>query len=88
MIASDLLQQAAATVEAVGVGEAAVAQLRDAFPGVHFSYCLDDDVVNVEAAVQGRAFNLYLIDGRDHCLRLTTDAAAATGLLVAEVVQD
>jgi hypothetical protein len=33
-------------------------------------------------------FNLYLIDGREHCLKLTNDTETATGLVVAEIMGD
>ncbi len=33
----------------------------------------------------GDAFNLYLVDGREHCLKLTGDPEAATGILLAQV---
>lgn len=59
--------------------------LRHNYPHVHFSYCLDDDVTHGRSVFSGPRFNLYLIDGRDHCLALTTDAEIATGILVAEV---
>jgi hypothetical protein len=33
---------------------------------------------------EAEGFNLYLVDGRAHCMRFTTDLAAATGLVLAE----
>jgi hypothetical protein len=33
-------------------------------------------------------FNLYLIDGREHCLKMTNDYEVATGIVVAEVIAD
>lgn len=86
MIPQALLQQVADTVEQQGVGETVLAHLRSSFPGVHFSYCMDDDVCDAAPALQRGGFNLYWVDGRDHCLCLTNDAACATGLLVAEVL--
>ena len=59
--------------------------LRHNYPHVHFSYCLDDDVTHGRPVFLGPSFNLYLIDGRDHCLALTMNAEIATGILVAEV---
>lgn len=88
MIAEETLKQVAESVERAGVGEAVLADLRQEFPGVHFSYCLDDDVGVARPVLEHPAFNLYLVDGRDHCLSLTTNPTAATGLLLAEVVAE
>lgn len=88
MIAAETLQQVAEAVERAGVSEAVLAELRQGFPGVHFSYCMDDDVGAAKPALERPGFNLYLVDGREHCLSLTTDPAAATGLLVAEVIAE
>ena len=67
-----------------GGGETGVAELRLRWPGVHFTYCFDDDLPDVAPVRSTPAFNLYLVDGRDHCLRITTNPEAATGFVVAE----
>jgi hypothetical protein len=38
--------------------------------------------------VEKALFNLYLIDGREHCLCLTNHYDNASGVLVAELVID
>lgn len=86
MIAEDTLQQVADRVERAGVSEAVLTELRQGFPGVHFSYCMDDDVGRAKPVLERPEFNLYLVDSREHCLKLTNDAAVATGVLVAEVI--
>ena len=68
--------------------EATVVSLRSAYPEIHFTYCMDDDIVTGKPVVEKDAFNLYLIDGREHCLCLTNDHDVATGLVVAEVIED
>lgn len=88
MIASQLLPQIADAVEQAGSTVAALAGLRASHPDLHFTGCLDDDVLGTEPVLQRPAFNLYLVDGRDHCLKLTNDLAAATGILVAEIIAD
>jgi hypothetical protein len=88
MIADDTLQKVAEAVEQAGVSEAVLAELRQGFPGVHFSYCMDDDVGTAKPVLERPGFNLYLVDGREHCLSLTSDPAVATGLLVAEVIEE
>lgn len=88
MIAEETLKQVAEAVERVGVGEAVLAELRQGFPGVHFTYCMDDDVGAATPTLQRGTFNIYRVDGREHCLSLTTDPSVATGLLVAELLED
>ena len=66
------------------LGDALVTRLRKAFPGVHFAVCSDDDMPPRLAPVAGNTFcRLYYVDSANHCLRLTSDAEAATGLVVA-----
>lgn len=69
--------------------EAVVGQLREAFPGVHFTWCMDDDVSDRAKPVrEAGGYNIYLVDAREHCMTLTSDAEAATGLVIAEVEDD
>ena len=61
-----------------------VTALRSTFPDVHFSVCSDDDMLPPLAAVAESAVcRLYYVDSSAHCLRLTSDAEAASGLVVA-----
>ena len=62
--------------------------LRATYPQIHFTYCMDDDIGSYTPAVSENDFNLYLVDGREHCLCLTQDAQIATGIVVAEIVAD
>lgn len=65
-------------------GEALVTRLRTLFSGVHFSVCSDDDIPERLAPAASNAFcRLYYVESAGHCLQLTADAAAATGLVVA-----
>lgn len=68
-----------------GVDERAVSGLRHAYPEMHFTLCMDDDIQDeVTPIIETDNFNLYLVDGRDHCLVMTTQAEIATGLVIAE----
>lgn len=49
---------------------AALSHLRQVYPGLYFTHCLDDDINDVEPALRGAGINLYLVDGRQHCLAL------------------
>jgi hypothetical protein len=88
MIDTATLDRIAETTRARGLDETTVQALRAAWPGMHFSYCMDDEVCGVEPVRTCAGFNLYLVDGRNHCLSLTGDVGAATGLVLAEVEPD
>lgn len=68
--------------------ESTVMGLRSAYPDYHFTYCMEDDIVTGKPVIEREAFNLYLIDGREHCLCLTNDHDVATGVVVAEVIPE
>lgn len=71
-----------------GLSEMTLGKLRATFKGVHFTYCMDDDVTGVEPFARHPGMNVYLVDGRDHCLKLTEKLDIATGLVLAEVLED
>lgn len=68
--------------------QANLSALRQQFQPIHFTYCMDDDLPDNVPVIEKAAFNLYLIDGREHCLCLTNDYDAATGIVVAEIIPD
>jgi hypothetical protein len=79
----------------VQVGEATLldaraASLRLRFPTLHFTECSEDDVSPLyRPALCLDSHDLYLISGASgHCLALTNDATAATGILIAAKVND
>jgi hypothetical protein len=88
MITAEQLQEIAQKVETQGVGDDAVSALRHDYPGIHFTYCMDDDLPNNTPMMELETFNLYLIDGREHCLRMTNDYELATGVVVAEIIPE
>ena len=71
-----------------GLDESTVQDLRAAWPGMHFSYCMDDEICGVDPVRELEGVNLYLVDGREHCLSLTSNPEVATGLVLAEVEPD
>ena len=89
MINSEGLDQVVRIVERAGLNEQTVAALREVFAPIHFTYCQDDDIgegIGVSTPVRTTdGFNLYLVDGQAHCLRLTADLDTATGLVLAEL---
>lgn len=88
MLTPALLDAVAAEVAAIGLSEANLMVLRAHHPELHFTYCMDDDVGFQTPFLSRPGFNLYLVDGREHCLKFTGDIVHATGLVVAEVLDD
>ncbi len=87
-ITPDLLQTMAAKIASQPLSESVVAAMRQDYPGIHFTYCLEDDIPNHEPLLSFDHFNLYLVDGRQHCLCLTHNYDNATGIVIAEVIPD
>lgn len=71
-----------------GLDEAAVSELRNKWPDIHFTYCSDDDVCGPASVRESEKFSMYLIDSRDHCLSFTSNPEIATGLVLAEHEED
>jgi hypothetical protein len=88
MITTEQINAIMAKLETMGVGDDTVSELRQQYQPIHFTYCMDDDLPNNTPVIEYKDFNLYLIDGRDHCLCLTNDFDAATGIVVAEIIPD
>ncbi|MCB2100108.1 MAG: hypothetical protein KDE22_04515 [Rhodobacterales bacterium] len=85
LIDDPLIDAVMARITADGVGEGAVMGLRKAWPDIHFTYCLDDDIWALEPYREARGFNIYLVTGRYHCLSFTGDIGDATGLVIASL---
>jgi hypothetical protein len=64
--------------------EALTGALRAAMPGVTITVCSEDDIPpRLPAAAENAYCLLHYIDAGEHCLKLTTDAEAASGIVVA-----
>jgi hypothetical protein len=88
MITTTQLAEISSQIKAHGMDESILSPLRQAYQNIHFTYCMDDDVGSYQPVLTETAFNLYLIDGREHCLRFTNDYDIATGVVIAEIVAD
>lgn len=88
MIATEQIEQISAAVLEQGLDEGVVAGLRERYPDIHFTYCMDDDVCGPKPVREADGFNIYLVDGREHCLAFTQSADIATGVVLAEVEAD
>ncbi len=85
MITSEQLQEIGGLTQVHTPSESTLTLLREKYPQIHFTYCMDDDVVAAHPVVEFETFNLYLIDSRNHCLSFTQDQEIATGVVVAEI---
>jgi hypothetical protein len=66
--------------------DAGLASLRATWPGLHLTLCSDNDIpARVPAMLQRPGFNLYLVNGSEHCLTLTNDPEVAIGVVLAWV---
>lgn len=81
-----LIDQVFSHVERLGYGDELPRSLREGFPALHFTFCLDDDIYSREPIRSGQHANLYLVSKGEHCLSFTNDQGSATGLVVAEVI--
>jgi hypothetical protein len=85
MIAQTQLDEIGKLLSQRSVDESAVIELRQQYPDIHFTYCMDDDVIAASPLHESDSFNLYLIDSSNHCLGFTQDLEVATGIVVAEI---
>jgi hypothetical protein len=88
MITQEQLKSISELVKAQPISEQIVEGLRSSFPDFHFTYCMDDDVVNAKPVFEDASFNLYLVNSSSHCLSLTNDLDSASGLVIAEVEEE
>ena len=88
MISSETLNSIAEKLNQQALDDALIQTLRAEFAPIHFTYCMDDDISNANPVLSLSHCHLYLIDGREHCLCLTQDLNIATGIVVAELIND
>jgi hypothetical protein len=68
---------------AAGANAAGLADFRQRFPGLSLTRC---DAADVDTETPFREYpglSLFLVDAHDHCWRITSDPARATGIVVA-----
>jgi len=58
-------------------------EFRRHFPGLSFTRCDAADLSEEPFFRRYAGFDLYLVDGRSHCWRITSDPARATGVVIA-----
>lgn len=88
-INADTLAAVAARAGELELSEASVSHLRREWPGIHFTFCGEDDVpARLNPVLEGQGFNLYLVNNADHCVAFTSQLEAATGIVLATVSED
>lgn len=88
-ISADTLAAVAARASELELSEASVSHLRREWPGIHFTFCGEDDVpARLNPVLEGQGFNLYLVNNADHCVAFTSQLEAATGIVLATVSED
>ncbi len=85
MIESQVLDEILAFVNAEGGETDVIAKLRERWPDMHFTHCLEDELCLEEPVREGETANVYVVDGSEHCMKITKDPDAATGILIAEL---
>jgi hypothetical protein len=59
---------------------------RQRFPALSLTRCDASDMGGEAPFRAYQKYNLYLVDGRDHCWHITVDPTIATGIVVAEIL--
>jgi hypothetical protein len=85
MISEEQLKSISELVKAQPISEQIVEGLRSSYQDLHFTYCMDDDIVGAKPVFEDPCFNIYLVNSSSHCLSLTNDLDSASGLVIAEV---
>jgi hypothetical protein len=86
----------AATLDAIAAAagdrpldDTLLADLRKRWPDIHLTLCGDDDVpARLAPVLECPGFNMYLVNGSEHCLTLTNDPELAIGVVLAWVGED
>lgn len=87
MISQPDVDAVISTVEAKGLSESLISELRNQYD-YHFTYCMEDDMDASTPAIERKSFNVYFVNSSDHCSKLTTDPASASGFVLAEIIDD
>lgn len=87
MIVPETLDKIANFTATLGdLNEDALATIRQSWPDLRFTFCSDNDMpARMPPALRRDKFNLYLVNGNEHCLSLTDDPLQAIGVVLAWV---
>ncbi|WP_299200617.1 DUF6129 family protein [uncultured Amphritea sp.] len=89
MITQEQLTQIFDYVSESDIGEELISALKVKHPGLHFSWCFEDDIgATAKPYRESRKFNLYLVNSENHCSCLSNDPDSSSGVVIAEVIDD
>lgn len=90
MLVAETLEQIANAAASFGeLNDDALVSLKQRWPDLRFTFCNDDDMpARLPPALKRDGFNLYLVNGSEHCLSLTDDPMQAIGVVLALVDED
>lgn len=89
VIDAAILAAVAARAAELELSEASVGHLRREWPGIHFTFCGEDDVpARLRPVLAGEGFNLYLVSNAEHCVAFTSEPEAASGIVLAALFDD
>lgn len=88
MIDEALLEVVGQRAREIDDTEKLVASLRETYPKLHMTYCMDDDVCGPTPVRELAHTNVYLVNASEHCVSFTSSLESATGLVLAEVIPD
>ncbi|MBL4832602.1 MAG: hypothetical protein JKY26_01400 [Pseudomonas sp.] len=88
MISEADIQSMSEFIRQQGLTEQALAELRQRYQGIHMTWAMDDDISGATPFSEGSDFNVYLVDSSEHCSKLTSNPAQASGLVFAECYGD
>jgi hypothetical protein len=60
------------------------AMFKQRFPGVSLTRCEPSDMSGESPFRSNQEFDIHLVDGRDHCWKITRELLEATGVVVVE----
>lgn len=88
IIDDELVGNVAKLANGKPVDETLKEELKQAFPGIRFTLCSEDDIQAGKPVLESEGFDIYLVGSSEHCLTLTNDYALATGVVIAEVYDE
>ena len=83
-LTAEALEDIRTLLEATGPVLERCAKLRQRFPGLSLTRCEASDMTSETPVFETAEFCVYLIDTSEHCVKITGNPAAATGLIVAQ----
>ncbi len=89
MINAGIIESSREIIQARGLDENCIGELRRRWPGVSFTLCSEDDVpARLTPHAPGEGYAIYLVSGAEHCVAFTEHIEAATGLVLATVSEE